>query len=238
MKTSYLLFLIFVLFLSLPVTGQKAPKKITLSGIVTDSNQKPVSGALILIDNQKTNTITDEKGAYKIRVSAKAMILSVFSVNSGAKETPIDGRTEINFTLNSSQSASGTALNDPSDNETLDVGYGTMKKKDISTSVAKIDGTNIKYSSYQNIYDLIRGEIPGVQVSGNRIIIQGISSFNLTSDPLLVVDGSVVNSIDDISPRIVKSVGVLKGPAASIYGSRGSNGVILIYLLGAPEKQN
>jgi TonB-dependent SusC/RagA subfamily outer membrane receptor len=92
-------------------------------------------------------------------------------------------------------------------------------------------------NTHQNIYEMIRGEIPGVQVTGKSIMIQGPSSINLSTEPLIVVDGVPTASIDDISPQMVKSIEVLKGAAASIYGSRGANGVILINMRGAPEKK-
>ena len=82
---------------------------------------------------------------------------------------------------------------------------------------------------------MIRGEVPGVQVNGTSIIIQGASSLTLSTEPLFVVDGIVVNSIDYISPISVKSIEILKGSAASIYGSRGANGVILIRLIGTGD---
>jgi TonB-dependent SusC/RagA subfamily outer membrane receptor len=84
---------------------------------------------------------------------------------------------------------------------------------------------------------MIRGEVAGVQVNGKSIRIQGPSSFNLSTEPLFVVDGIVVTSIDEISPQMVKSIDILKGSAASIYGSRGSNGVILINLIGSPDRK-
>jgi TonB-dependent SusC/RagA subfamily outer membrane receptor len=84
---------------------------------------------------------------------------------------------------------------------------------------------------------MIRGEFPGVQVIGKNIVIRGTSSLMLSSDPLLIVDGMSVSSLDDISPVLVKSIEVLKGPAAAVYGSRGTNGVILITLRGAPEEK-
>lgn len=74
-----------------------------------------------------------------------------------------------------------------------------------------------------------------MQVSGKSISIQGVSSFTLTDEPLFVVDGMVVSSIDDVQPLMVKSIEVLKGSAASIYGSRGANGVIMITLKGASD---
>lgn len=101
----------------------------------------------------------------------------------------------------------------------------------MTSSVSKIDGTNPKYASYKNIYDMIRGEVPGVQVSGNSIKIQGASSLTLSTEPLFVVDGVTVNTIDGIQPYMVQSIQVLKGSSASIYGSRGANGVIVINLV-------
>jgi TonB-dependent SusC/RagA subfamily outer membrane receptor len=76
-----------------------------------------------------------------------------------------------------------------------------------------------------------------VQVNGKSIQIQGPSSINLSSEPLFVVDGMAVTSIDDIRPQQVKSIEILKGASASIYGSRGSNGVIMITLIGAEKKK-
>ena len=76
---------------------------------------------------------------------------------------------------------------------------------------------------------------PSVQVNGNKIVIRGVNSINST-DPLFVVDGIVVSSIDDISPSMVKSIEILKGSETSIYGSRGANGVILITLVQAGNK--
>jgi TonB-dependent SusC/RagA subfamily outer membrane receptor len=106
----------------------------------------------------------------------------------------------------------------------------------MTTNVSKIDGTNPKYASYRTIYDMLRGEVPGVQVNGTSIKIQGASSLMLSTEPLFVVDGITVNSIDDIQPVTVKSIQVLKGSSASIYGSRGANGVILIDLVKAGDK--
>jgi TonB-dependent SusC/RagA subfamily outer membrane receptor len=229
-----------MLFSVLSVTssfGQKNNKKITITGIVLDLNQKPVSGAMIFIDNQKTNIITDEKGFYKIKVSPLAKIITVFTLPNGPAEEEINGRTSINFILRTSQQSPENEIQNKSDEETVNVGYGTMKKKNLTTQVGKIDGANNKFASYRNIYEMIRGELPGVQVTGKSIMIQGPSSINLSNEPLLVLDGVVVSSVDDISPQQVKSIEVLKGSAASIYGSRGANGVILIYLRGASDRK-
>jgi TonB-dependent SusC/RagA subfamily outer membrane receptor len=82
---------------------------------------------------------------------------------------------------------------------------------------------------------MLKGAVPGLQVIGQNITIQGQDFHN--GNPLLVVDGNVVSSVDDIQPVTVKSVEVLKGASASIYGSRGASGVILIHLKGTSERK-
>jgi len=100
-----------------------------------------------------------------------------------------------------------------------------------------VDFQDSPYASFQNIYDMIRGRFPGVEVSGTSIRIMGSSSLNVSTEPLFVVDGVIVNSIDDISPQNVKSIEVLKGPDATVYGTRGANGVIIITRLSGKDKK-
>lgn len=219
------------------LSGQTGGKKITITGVVLDENQKPVSGAMIFIDKQRTNVTTNGNGFYKIKVKPLAKTISVFVPAGGLTTADIAGRASINFSVKKADPNSQNKVQNPVNEENINVGYGSVKKKDLTTQVGKIDGTNKKYASYQNIYEMIRGEIPGVQVVGKSITIQGPSSINLSTEPLYVVNGMTVNSIDDISPRDVKTIEVLKGASASIYGSRGANGVILIYLIGTDNRK-
>jgi TonB-dependent SusC/RagA subfamily outer membrane receptor len=114
--------------------------------------------------------------------------------------------------------------------EAVNIGYGTVKQRDLLTSVNRIDAGNSRYAGYTNIFEMLKGTVPGVQVVGTSVRIQGASSFMLSTEPLYVVDGVIVNSIANISPIEVKSVEILKGASAAIYGSRGANGVIMITL--------
>jgi TonB-dependent SusC/RagA subfamily outer membrane receptor len=109
---------------------------------------------------------------------------------------------------------------------------GEENKKDSRRNIPEKSGViNIRNSAvpvYQDIYDMIRGRVAGVEVSGKSIKIRGTNSLNISTEPLFVVDGVIVKEIDDIAPETVKSIEVLKGPDASVYGTRGSNGVIVI----------
>jgi TonB-dependent SusC/RagA subfamily outer membrane receptor len=109
---------------------------------------------------------------------------------------------------------------------------GEENKTDSRRNIPEKSGViNIRNSAvpvYQDIYDMIRGRVAGVEVSGKSIKIRGTNSLNVSTEPLFVVDGVIVKEIDDIAPETVKSIEVLKGPDASVYGARGSNGVIVI----------
>jgi len=123
--------------------------------------------------------------------------------------------------------------------ETKDVvsdGYKSTDKKNLTTSVSTIDGSNPKYKSYSNIYEMIKSQVSGVRVIGTSIQIMGPSSIGGNDEPLFVVDGVPVESIDNISPGQVKSIEILKDASASIYGSRGANGVLVISLMSAEDK--
>lgn len=226
-----------ILFSALSITfssGQKNNKNITITGIVLDVARDPIVNAIIMIDDKKTSSVTDSRGYYKIKVRPDAVKIGIFTFANGLSEETISGRRRINLTTRTLSSVNQGDYNTVAEEEEINIGYGTIKKKNLTNSVSKIDGTNKRYASYNSIYDMIRGEIAGVQVQGKSIKIQGANSYYLSTEPLIVVDGINVSSIDDIQPQIVKSIEVLKGSSAAIYGSRGANGVILITLIGAP----
>lgn len=211
--------------------GQKPAKKIKVSGLVLDATATPVADAIIMVDGEKTGNITDSKGFYKIKVNQENKKIGVFT-SVGIVEEIINGRQNINFTLKSSipYEKNGHA------EEPVDIGYGKVKSKDVMGPVGQIDGRKSKYAGYNTIYDLIRGQVPGVVVNGTTIMIRSTTSINESNEPLFVVDGVPVSSVDNISPQEVKSIRILKGSDASIYGSRGSNGVILINLLKGSDR--
>jgi TonB-dependent SusC/RagA subfamily outer membrane receptor len=127
--------------------------------------------------------------------------------------------------------------NDSSADSVVNIGYGSANKKNVGTSVNKINNSGAGSPMYSDIYQMIAGKVPGVEVRGRTITIRGTTSIMLSSEPLYVVDNIIVSSIENISPIDVKSIEVLKGASAAIYGSRGSNGVLLITLKGVSDKR-
>lgn len=116
--------------------------------------------------------------------------------------------------------------------DSVNVGYGYVKKSHLVNSVSTVKVDKNEVASYTDIGEYLQGRVPGLQVIKNgdsyRYVIRGINTINASTDPLLVVDGCEVNDISYLNPRDIKSVEVLKDASASIYGTRGGCGVILI----------
>jgi TonB-dependent starch-binding outer membrane protein SusC len=211
-------------------SAQKPNKKIVVTGTVTDAQNKPIYGALVMLDGKNTNVSTNNKGNYKVRVRPDADSITIITFNNGVKSQAINSRTNINFILGPSGLSSKVPQDYSRNEESVNIGYGNVKQKNLLNNVSTIDARSGKYATYKNIYEILKGT-PGVMVNGNSIKIQGQSSFNAGTEPLFVVDGMTVQSVDDISPSMVESISVLKGASTSIYGARGANGVILITLI-------
>jgi TonB-dependent SusC/RagA subfamily outer membrane receptor len=227
MKRSYIYLLVFTFIFSMNLVAQNSGKKLTVIGVVTDMNNSPISNAIILVDTKNTGIRTDVNGNFKIKVKPGATKIAVLTLSGGQTEEEIAGRTVINFKLGVFKS---TEAKGQPENKTVNIGYGYTTKNEMTTSVRKIDGSKDKNTTYSNIYEMLRTD-PSVKVSDGKVTIRGISS-NSSTDPLFLVDGVVVQSLDNINPQLVKSIEILKGADASIYGVRGGNGVILVTLIG------
>jgi TonB-dependent starch-binding outer membrane protein SusC len=230
MKIKILLLAVLSFALFSDISAQKTNRKIIITGKVTGLYNSPVSEALIMVDGKTTSTKTDSEGHYKIKINPSVSKIGVFTTITGVTEEPVNGRTVINFDLGKmidSQTGQGKGgVNE----EVVNDGYGNIKKGDLSKPVSKSDVSGKEYSSFSSIYEIL-GTIPGVNVSGSSVTVRGIGSTGSTS-PLFVVNGITVSSISGINPSMVQSVEVLKGPAASIYGVQGANGVIIIHTKG------
>jgi TonB-dependent SusC/RagA subfamily outer membrane receptor len=235
MKSKDILVLILIFCLSQFSYGQKNFKKIIITGVVTDANQRPLVGASILIDGKRTSKVTGNNGIYKLKVRPDADSITIFTFSNGTSTAPLKGRTKIDFVLGETDLSKQNVQNKQVNDMEINAGYGNISQKDLASPVNTIDGRNRKYASYKNIYEILKGT-PGVIVRGNSVQIQGNSSITAGTEPLYVVDGMIVSTIDDISPVMVENISVLKGVSASIYGSRGANGVILVTLINSSNK--
>jgi len=218
--------IVALLCLTTSVDTQAQSKSIT--GKVTDEHGS-LPGVSVLIKGTKTAAITDENGVYKIQANATSQLVFSF-VGYTTKTVAINNKTTINVSLESSN----TALD-----EIVVVGYGTVKKKDITGSVSKLDVEDIQKAPVRSFEEALAGRVAGVQVTssdgkpgaGIDIVIRGNNSVTQANSPLYVIDGFLMDSNDNntINPQDIESFFILKDASATaIYGARGANGVIVI----------
>lgn len=203
----------------------------TLTGTVTAGEPfpGPLPGATVLNTKTKQGVVTDAEGNYSIRVTGPDDILQFRFM--GYKD--VDRIAGVNDRLD-------VEMEDASDvlDETVVIGYGTTKKRDITGSIVSVTKEDIENKMPTNIYDVLQGTAAGVQVTsgsgqpgeGSSVIIRGTSTMNDAGvGPLWVVDGVPSTDIDQLNPYDIESIEVLKDAAsAAIYGSRSANGVILV----------
>jgi TonB-dependent SusC/RagA subfamily outer membrane receptor len=235
MKTKAFLLVLLSIMIFTVASGQKSNKKISVTGSVIDNMQKPLVGAMIFVDGNNTNVTTNNSGLFKLKVRPDADSITVVTFSNGMVTLPLKGKTRVDFVLNGSGLSTQVMPDKKADEKDVNIGYGNVKERDLITPVSTVDGRNNKYANYKDIYQILK-TLPGVIVRGTSIQIQGQSSIMSGTQPIFVVDGMVVESVDGISPYQIRNISLLKGSSASIYGSRGANGVILINLIDGTEK--
>lgn len=203
----------------------------TITGTVASSEDNlGLPGANVLIKGTSRGTVTDAQGNYSIELTEDGDAVLVFSsIGYATIEEPVNGRTVINVTLVQDI----TQLN-----EIVVVGYGTVKKSDVTGALSRVTADVIQERPTQNLFQALQGKAAGVNISSNFkpgelpvVRVRGTRSLEATNEPLYVVDGIplVSGNISDISPNDIASIEVLKDASATaIYGSRGANGVVLI----------
>lgn len=206
-----------------------------VQGVVKDATGEPIIGANVLVKGTTNGVITDFDGNYSL-TNVNSQDVIVFSyIGYTSQEIKVGSQTTINVTLKE-------------DTETLEevvvVGYGTVKRRDLTGSVASVTGEKLAANPVANVAEALQGQLPGVSVTsqdgrpgaGMSIRIRGGGSITQSNDPLFIVDGVQVSGIDDIPADNIESIDVLKDAASTaIYGARGANGVILVTTKGAKE---
>jgi len=225
-KVSLLPKFTMLIFIMLSCISLQAQNKI--SGKVTDqkSNQ-PIIGASVLVKGTNNSATTDYDGSFTLDVDDTNAVLVFSYVGYEKVEQSLNGKTQIQVSLKEENNAL---------NEVIVIGYGTIKKSDMTGAVGGLKGSQLDSQSNNNVGSAIQGKIAGVTVesdsgapgSGTKIQIRGAGSLN-NNNPLILVDDIAVASMNNLNPSDIESIQVLKdASAAAIYGSRAANGVILI----------
>jgi TonB-linked SusC/RagA family outer membrane protein len=219
--------LFFVLMGILNVQATVA-QQINITGMVSDASGESLPGVNIMVKGTTIGIMSDENGRYNISAPNRDAVLSFSFIGYATQETVVGDRQVINIIL---QEEANTI------DEVVVIGYGTVKKSNVVGSIAKIDEKALADRPITRVEQALQGQMSGVSVRqtsgspGSDITIQvrGAASINGESTPLYVVDGVPIDNLSGINPSDIKSIDVLKDAAsAAIYGSRGSNGVILI----------
>ncbi len=228
------------IILLLIVSGANAQQAITISGIVSASDG-PLPGASVTVKGTQTGTATDVNGKYTLK-AAKGNILIFQSIGFTTQQITIGTNTVINVLLQSSNSQL---------NEVVVIGYGTQKRTNVTGAVSSLKADNLDERAITRVDQALVGQLAGVTVKQTTgvpgkafsVTVRGSGSISAGNDPLYVIDGfplspvsqgtngsfSTGNPLDNINPNDIENIEVLKdAAAAAIYGSRASNGVVLI----------
>lgn len=222
-----------MLFLSLFSFAQDK----VVSGKVTDANGAGVAGVNVVAKGSSIGTQTAADGTYRLTVPAAINILEFSSIGLATQEVNIEGRSTVDVKMD---------INTTSLGEVVVIAYGTRRKSDLTGSVTAISSKDFQKGNIASSEQLLQGKVAGLQITtgggsaggGSRIRIRGNSSLNSSNDPLIVIDGVPVESnglpgsanlLNTINTDDIESISVLKDASATaLYGSRATNGVIII----------
>ena len=222
--------ILFLLFLSLGAFAQQS-----VSGLITDSSGTPLPGVNVIIQGTNIGVSSDFDGNYQINVdNGQILVFSYIGYDS------------VELTVNGTNQDVKMTESDSELDEVVVIGYGTVRKKDLTGAVDLVTEKNFAKGSVVSPQQLIRGKVAGVSIVSNsgapgddsNVLIRGIGSLNLNSNPLYVVDGIPLDSggvggsrspLNAINPADIEAISILKDASATaIYGSRAANGVVLI----------
>lgn len=220
-------YFVFFFFLNFLLCSSIYAQSTTIEGKITDATGMSLPGVNINEKGTKNGTSTDFEGSFKINVSNSKATLIISYLGFQTQEVSVAGKSKINVTL---------AEQSNSLNEVVVVGYGSVKKTDLTGSVSTISAATITERNTTSPLEAIQGSTPGVQISsasgragdGFKVVIRGNNSL-VGSSPLYIVDGVPVDNIDFLNPQDISRMDVLKdASSAAIYGSRGASGVIIV----------
>ncbi|PWS32360.1 SusC/RagA family TonB-linked outer membrane protein [Pedobacter paludis] len=223
-----LLFLAFLSF-SFGISSVQAQTR-QLTGTVKDkSDGQPLVGVSVTVKDSKTGSSTDANGVFKISVPANGTVLTFTYVGYKTRSITVGNQTKLEVILEEDANTLQEV--------TVNVGYGTVRKKDLTGAVSSVGADVIAAAPVSSALEAIQGRVAGINISSSEgspdaqinVRVRGGGSITGDNSPLYIVDGFPVTSIADIAPQDIESIDVLKDASSTaIYGARGANGVILV----------
>ena len=224
--TSRLLVILFMMCIPLIGVAQNA---FSVEGVVKDANGEPIIGASVVENGTQNGTVTDIEGAYKLKVKNGNAALKISYLGYKTQTIALNGRGKLDVKLVDDAANLG---------EVVVIGYGTMDKKELTSAVSHVSSKDFTRVASVDPSMMIQGKVPGVSITNTgagdpnneaSIQIRGVSSRAAGLGPLIVIDGVVGGNLTNLNPNDIESFDILKdGAASAIYGTRGSNGVILV----------
>ncbi len=205
----------------------RLPAKTVTGSVVDARSGDPMAGATVSIKNSTVATSTDASGKFSISVPSEDAQLVITYIGYTSMTVSVKGQNQFVLKLNKDVNSL---------DEVVVVGYGTQKKGDVTSAVASVKSENFVKGFVRDAGQLIQGKVAGLTVStssgdptsGTQIQLRGIATLNSSTSPLVLIDG-IPGSLNSVAPEDIEAIDVLKdGSAAAIYGTRGTNGVILI----------
>jgi len=223
--------------LPLELTAQTNTSGVPITGVILDQKGEAVIGANVVVKGSDIGTVTDTDGKFSLQVPNENATLQISYLGYKAQEIRVGNKRKIDVTL---------AEDNQLLNEVVVVGYGTMKKSDLTGAITSVSSETLSKSVATSIDQALQGRAAGVDITpvsgmpgaASSVRIRGISSINSSNEPIYVIDGVIINQdntnmntnvLSSINPSDIVSIDILKDASATaIYGSRGSNGVIIV----------
>jgi len=217
MMQKLLVYSLLTIISTIQLVGQER----IIKGEVTVFDSIPLSGVSIGVKSSGEAVLSDSLGRFAVSCQPKDKLQ--FLANGFYRQN-VKLKEETRFAMVNMKLKPGE------ENREIAIGYGYITDKERFHAASALSSKDIDFTMYTDAFEAIKGRFPGVQVSGNDVIIRGASSFQLSSAALLVLDGIVVDGgiLSSLPTSQIKRISILKGPEASIYGVRGANGVVLI----------
>lgn len=199
-----------------------------LQGVIHTLDSIPLIGAEVIVASTNNTYLTNLEGRFVVECNSTDK-LKIKADGFYSKKVKVSNQLKfvaINLKIKESKNL-----------HRYNIGYGQTDEKNKTSAISGITNQDIDFTKYSNISEIIRDNFAGVQVINGEILIRGSNSLNSSNAPLIIVDGVIYNEeLSLISPIEVKSIDIIKDASAAVYGSRGSNGVVIIEMLKGGEK--